>query len=295
MVLKDKPLPYDIDYSVTESENFNKIMIKSLLNNHNLKMGENINIAEILTENCKSENNDVDCKKIAWILHYQTEYSFMKLLPNKYFPIIYGNCGSLYALEKTILPHYFTTNIRDRIKDAFNHFVTNNELIERLKIAEQFLDMADFLKFNFSEELHLCDIKFDNFGIVYPNNGGIQLKIIDLDSAFLSTKLYDTFEMIDCRNNGQCKLFDCLGYCDKQTGKCRRIRRNDNLQTICLKIFLSHSSNLYSGLLNTKRRNVKSILKIVNVCSTSLVTSKLQYQLRNAINNLLNELESETS
>ena len=90
--------------------------------------------------------------------------------------------------------------------------------------------------------IQMCDMKLDNFGV--SENG--HLKIIDTDMAI--TDLY-VFHGKVCSEHEDCHFFDCKSFCDPQAKKCIGRRVNNNLQSLCEKIF-NNTWNVEDGVLS---------------------------------------------
>lgn len=78
--------------------------------------------------------------------------------------------------------------------------------------------------------LQICDVKLDNFGLTSKG----ELKVIDTDMIHPDSYL---FRPKVCDKHDDCHFFDCSSYCDFKTNKCGLNRLNNNLQSICEKIF----------------------------------------------------------
>ncbi len=78
--------------------------------------------------------------------------------------------------------------------------------------------------------MQICDVKLENFGISSSGD----LKVIDLDMIHPDSYLFHTKY---CEKHDDCHFFDCKSYCDLTINKCHQERINDNLQSVCEKIF----------------------------------------------------------
>ena len=78
--------------------------------------------------------------------------------------------------------------------------------------------------------LQICDVKLENFGLTFSGD----LKIIDTDMVHPDSYL---FVPRFCSKHDDCHFFDCKSFCDLGKQQCGMTRINNNLQSICEKIF----------------------------------------------------------
>ncbi|PIK58599.1 Uncharacterized protein C18orf51 [Apostichopus japonicus] len=84
-----------------------------------------------------------------------------------------------------------------------------------------------------AEETHMCDVKAENFGV----GDNLEVKVIDGDMIFSSSKMKSILEEEDCSKHSDCDFFDCEGICEVSKGRCTNRRRNFNIQVLCRDIF----------------------------------------------------------
>ena len=175
-----------------------------------------------------------------WSLIQQDEYLIMKTQQNsKYFPRIYGTCGHIYVIEYLppgdILSQGF----------PFNKHATTWK--ERATVALALLNLVSSFENDFSEPLHLCDMKGENFGLSADQK---VVKAIDTDMSFFNTKLGSEFVATgNCSAHSNCDFFDCKGWCVLPKNMCLGKRINNNLQVsvICV-IYPIYMEQKLSGL-----------------------------------------------
>ncbi|CAG5122577.1 unnamed protein product [Candidula unifasciata] len=193
-----------------------------------------------------------------WSVVLQNEYRISKVFSDwDVFPQIYGSCGPLYIAENvpgvtpfnTILsyfvPGYQSWKNRAQTAIAILHLVQHMEMMEY--------------------PLHLCDVKSPHFGVMPDNN---KVKFIDADTVFADGSLRRDLGMPACSQHEDCALFDCEGWCHKETGKCRPVRTNNNLQMVCAKVFRGPLLSRNTGLLSSPPSHVATQLtNLVNSCA----------------------------
>ncbi|KAL4234892.1 Family with sequence similarity 69 member C [Mactra antiquata] len=172
----------------------------------------------------KNQKSKLEASKIAvdsvLSLISQSEYAMSKMLYNYTFiPKIYGSCGPAYFVEKT-------PTLSQYEFEFFKSF-SYERWKERARVAVRLIELMEKLR-TFKQDLHLCDMKLDNFGI--RNNGEITL--IDTDSCFFNNGLMEQFKYSDCTKHSDCDFFDCRGLCDVTSSKCFIKRSNNNMQPL---------------------------------------------------------------
>jgi hypothetical protein len=221
------------------------------------------------------------------VLLYQEEYLFFKYFHSQRETLkIYGTCGNFYAVEYA---------------ESLNSLIKNMNENERKMLAIKFLDLINALNKNYFSnieitnnsdvvnlQMQVCDVKLDNFGI--SNDG--QLKIIDTDmmhpNSFMFSKKF-------CEKHEDCHFFDCKSFCDKQSSHCLRYRINNNLQSVCEKIFNSDIKEdaLLSNINYSKNKKLVDIVKICanpGFYNNTDVVNAADDKLINILKNILTEL-----
>ena len=160
-----------------------------------------------------------------WLALEEEEYITMKSLQfNHHIPQILGTCGPIYGMEYS--PPGPILSFRMSLLSSHKPWEERAIIaLGLLDLIESFADIGHVHK-----QLHLCDIKGENFGI---GRDGV-IKAIDVDMAFVEHKLGDELGYSSCTQHKDCDFFDCWGWCDYKNNKCTRLRRNNNLQVIKL-------------------------------------------------------------
>ncbi|WAR12870.1 DIK1C-like protein [Mya arenaria] len=220
-----------------------RMISESVRNSYNFKFFKNMShISDIISftwgmdankfleENRHNEDKAQGLKALidsVWSLSEQHEYLMYKMLQDKpYIPNIYGTCG----------PDW------------------NSDWNQRAKTAVKLIDLVKELDENLHQTLHVCDVKPNNFGL--RENGEVTL--IDTDCAFFEKDLVQQFNFSNCTKNEDCDFFDCKGLCDISKQKCYTLRANNNLQTMCRKVFLGFSMKIPSGILRNPPDFIKT-------------------------------------
>uniref|UniRef100_A0A3P9KME2 Divergent protein kinase domain 1C n=1 Tax=Oryzias latipes TaxID=8090 RepID=A0A3P9KME2_ORYLA len=174
-----------------------------------------------------------------WSLLQQEEYTFLRILQDlsSHVAKVLGSCGHFYAVEFLSAGHTWDQNIFSLEEVAVPGLQfpgrgrwSAREMVHR--IALSFLDMVWHFDNDFTHQLHLCDIKPENFAI----RKDLTVVAIDVDMAFFEPKMRDILEQ-NCSSDEDCSFFDCSSRCDAVRRRCSPRRQNSNLQVICEKIF----------------------------------------------------------
>ncbi|XP_038123748.1 divergent protein kinase domain 1C isoform X2 [Cyprinodon tularosa] len=178
-----------------------------------------------------------------WSLLQQEEYTFLRVLQDlsPHVAKVLGSCGHFYAVEYLSAGHTWDQNIfsmeevvvprmLDQSHAGASARWTTRQMVHQ--IALSFLDMVWHFDNDFTHQLHLCDIKPENFAI----RKDLTVVAIDVDMAFFEPKMRDILEQ-NCSSDDDCNFFDCSSRCDPLKHRCSPHRSNTNLQVICEKIF----------------------------------------------------------
>ncbi|KAJ8386158.1 hypothetical protein AAFF_G00176660 [Aldrovandia affinis] len=178
-----------------------------------------------------------------WSLLQQEEYTFFRALQDlsRHVVKVLGSCGHFYAVEYLVAGHAWTQNLfsleaplglsgKGAASSARPGGRSGKDTV--LRIALSFLDMVRQFESDFSNRLHLCDIKPENFGV----RRDLTVVAIDVDMAFFEPKMRNILEQT-CTSDEDCNFFDCISKCNMKENKCGPKRVNSNLQVICDKIF----------------------------------------------------------
>jgi hypothetical protein len=192
--------------------------------------------------------------------------------------------------------------------EALTHSVRRMPDQERKELAIKFLDLFHSLDSIYlineksmsstsnktsvsSIPIQMCDVKLDNFGL----NEKKDLKIIDTDMAHADFYL---FNKKVCNSHEDCHYFDCKSYCDPNTKHCIGFRVNNNLQSLCEKIFNNtflREDGLLSGISDFGSNIEHEIKGRLNVCISpgfykeTSVVKNADTKLLNVFRELLND------
>ena len=254
----------DVEHYPTLIE-FQEIVKSHLLHNFNLTFTETVFYKlwpHPLHRDSMSDEQNRLLLKISlatyWNLLQDPEYVFLALYEHfDIFPELFGTCGGLYIVE-AVTP----LNVPGLLeKTSFTSWA------ERVKVSLSILDLLDEFDTMFEYPLHICDVKLEHFGL--SDNG--RMKYNDVDNVYLKPVL-DKYiaDGSECIEHSDCDFFDCKGQCDLIKHKCLGGVVNNNLQTVCEKIFLGKSFGFKSlggtGLLAS--RHGDGVLKpLLESCS----------------------------
>ena len=230
---------------------FKEITKSHLFHNHNLTMTETMFYKlwphPLHRDSMSDEQNRLLLKlslETLWNLLQDPEYVFLALFEHfDIFPELFGTCGGLYiveALKPLDLPGLLE-------KTSFDSWA------DRARVALSILDLLEELDTMFEHPVHLCDVKPEHFGV--SDNG--RIKYNDIDNVYLKPVLDKSIgDGSECVKHSDCSFFDCQGQCDLIKHKCVGGVVNNNLQTVCDKIFLGKSFGIKSlggtGLLTSR-------------------------------------------
>lgn len=193
-----------------------------------------------------------------WSLFQQDEYvSILYLRRSKFMPLIYGTCGPFYFMEYLpsgglLSPSWWP---------KFLHPSDSESWKSRLILTLYLLELLRSFQTDFSEPLHICDTKGDNFG--RSPDGAV--KLIDVDMIMSESKLLQHFRQFNCTTDSDCDFFDCQAACDIPRQSCISRRTNSNVQVLCNKLFKSHIQNGFSGLLQNPPSQIRRDLNQVMI------------------------------
>ncbi|XP_037661686.1 divergent protein kinase domain 1C [Choloepus didactylus] len=169
-----------------------------------------------------------------WALLQQEEFVHLSLLQDlsRHVLPVLGSCGHFYAVEYLAAgsPRHRTLFPLEGAAGAARGGRGQARAVS--SIALSFLDMVKHFEDDFSQRLHLCDVKPENFAI----RKDFTVVAIDVDMAFFEPKMREILEQ-NCTGDEDCNFFDCFSRCDLQVNRCGAQRVNSNLQVICDKIF----------------------------------------------------------
>lgn len=152
-----------------------------------------------------------------WLLIQRDEFIKLQLLQDmKHIPRVYGFCGRFYAVEKVETLEEF----------SFTPFKKPMPWKKRLKIALNFLELAQEFSNTSLGKLHHCDIQPGNFGFTKD----MRVVALDIDTVFPTKQMKDFLEQPTCESNKQCDFFDCVSACNQTMHQCSRNILTNNLQ-----------------------------------------------------------------
>jgi len=271
----------DIGYPTIEE--FTKMIENHLSINYNVSMPKQVGLFALWPHSLNKDSltefqNEwllKSTEKNLWTLSLDTEYVFSRLFKEYgVFPEVMGTCGGLYVVEK----------LEPINMPSFIQSVDFDGWVKRVKLALLILDFLEELDNIFESPLHLCDVKSEHFGL--SDNG--KLKYLDVDNVFFKPIVDKSVgDGTFCEKHSECDLFDCKGFCDLIENKCTGGVRNNNLQTVCEKMFLGQHLNFKSlgstGLLISKHAN-RRVQEIVEKCANPAgATSEIRIEANEEI------------
>jgi hypothetical protein len=172
------------------------------------------------------------------VLMSQDEYLFFKFFQAKPGNLkIEGTCAHFYFVEYAEPLTYQIRKMSDsnRTSLALKFLDLIHQLDTIYLVNEKQFVESDTAAVNVSAKsttipVQMCDMKLDNFGV---NEQG-ELKLIDTDMVNTEASIF--YEKV-CTVHEDCDYFDCKAYCDPVAKKCSKFRINNNLQSLCEKIF----------------------------------------------------------
>ncbi|CAL1527642.1 unnamed protein product [Lymnaea stagnalis] len=185
------------------------------------------------------------------------------------FPKIFAACGPLYIAE-------YIPSLKS-IDTIFAFLSTEfPSWKQRATLAKEILN---FVQKTDSMELplQLCDIKSPHFGFTPAN----AVRFIDADAVITDDALGHSMSMRQCLKHEDCSIFDCEGWCNENTGRCAAVRTNNNLQTVCAKVFRGSIISTFGGLLSSPPQKVAEKLPmLINQCADDITGSRGDISLR---------------
>ncbi|XP_028826252.1 divergent protein kinase domain 1C [Denticeps clupeoides] len=231
----------DEDLSPLDVVFYTTLEIKNSLG---LETGANVTLPRLWGQHLRERGRTYSRAELAslWALLQQEEYTFLRVLQDlsRHVARVLGSCGHFYAVEFLAAGHAwdqnffsleeFSTSPAQASWMGYGRSGIDRDMVHR--IALSFLDMVGHFEEDFSHNLHLCDIKPENFAI----RKDLTVVAIDVDMAFFEPKMKDILEQ-NCTSDSDCNFFDCISTCNTKRNKCGSRRKNSNLQVICEKIF----------------------------------------------------------
>ena len=102
---------------------------------------------------------------------------------------------------------------------------------QKVDLAIAVLDMIVALEKTPFGTLYLCDMKWENLGVVQKPGGGIMVKTIDNDKSFFETALQSIVKRErSCDVDHDCRVVKCSVPCNKTTHTCLQRAHVNNLQ-----------------------------------------------------------------
>ncbi len=160
-------------------------------------------------------------------------------------PKTVGFCGRFYAVERL-----------DVIRPKSPYDVD---------LALKMLHVVDGFQTE-TEQLMLCDLKLDNFGLSSEDGG---LRLLDADHL----EPFEKISSASCSSEKTCKnLLRCERKCDEKSRMCRVT--TTNLQLTCKDVFLKWQRDRLPDAAGILQKAPKSILDVVNLCAKTSDSSK---------------------
>ncbi|XP_053209064.1 divergent protein kinase domain 1C-like [Panonychus citri] len=176
-----------------------------------------------------------------WILAQDNEFIYSTFFgsltqwnPIKLLPQLKATCGHFYAVE--YIPRIL--QLTDIMPDKLNTRPFVASFHRRVHIATMLLTWLRDLEMS-GYNLHLCDVKYDQFGIT--DNGSIVL--IDSDMLYPREIVRESIQHIDsCIKDEDCDFIDCKGRCKPSpigSGDICEINddSDNNLKRFCRNLF----------------------------------------------------------
>ncbi|KAI9552412.1 hypothetical protein GHT06_022778 [Daphnia sinensis] len=209
-----------------------------------------------------------------WQLSQDNEYVTLMINQHSHlFPKILSSCGTYYAVEYA-KPISRLNIYSDRLED----------FVSRVRQAKLMLELLDELQTSFVDPIHICDVKLEHFGLL----NGRQV-LLDADTVFPKAVVdRSVADGRECWKHSDCDLFDCRSLCNKVLNICDTPTVNNNLQTVCQKIFLD------SGLLISRHLPLATS-RLLRDCANpnfsqgrQIAPVQFHYQIANFVNEFLN-------
>ena len=228
---------------------------------HSLEANYHEGVTDELMDRIKSDDLDLIFRRLQ-----QVEYFFLlwsSLLHNisPHIPRLLGTCDDTYIVEK--------------VEEVLGEkFVLNKSWEEMHPVMNNFFLLIEYLDNN---SIQLCDVKLENFGW---DPSSQTIKLIDLDTVFLTGCLLDQFRERECSSDRDCHLFSCRGQCDVPAGKCLVEILDNNLARICRDIFAPRflERGLFSAAPLVKKAELLKLVKKCGEAKMSTLDFRLQYQ-----------------
>jgi hypothetical protein len=231
------------------------------------------------------------------LLMSQDEYLFYRYFQAKPGTLkITGTCGHFYFVEYAEPLTYKVRNMSvPNRKKLASHFLELMKQLDSIYLVNEKKKINDVVQSapNSTEAIpiQMCDMKLDNFGV---NEKG-ELKLIDTD--MVTTDVFIFNEKV-CSEHEDCHFYDCKSYCDPSRKKCIRSRINNNLQSLCEKIFdnewlkwdgvLTGMSEISSNIKHEMERRLDNCRKPGYYLNTN-ITKSADKSLYNIFRVLLND------
>jgi hypothetical protein len=190
-----------------------------------------------------------------WALLQDHEYLAIRLFAEQeIFPTLIGSCGEYFAVE-------YAESLPSGV--IWDH---ENEIwAERLRNAVLILELIERLESTPMLPLRLCDVRLNHFGKSFD---GTKVVILDGDSV-VTNDVANTLsgDGQACKQHTDCHYLDCYAEC--KYDKCIPPSTNNNLQTICEKVFLGEKwggSLLLPGLLSSPNAS-PALTSLLRLCA----------------------------
>lgn len=159
-----------------------------------------------------------------WSLLQDHEYLAIRLFADQeIFPTLIGSCGGFFAIE------YADPLIGGGLWDHEEEIWS-----DRLRNSVLMLELIERLESTYNIPLRFCDVRLNHFGKSFD---GTKIVILDGDSVVtraVADNLAGDGQI--CNKHEECHYLDCYAACEEN--HCIPPSTNNNLQTICEKVFL---------------------------------------------------------
>jgi len=208
-----------LNSSLTESKQFdrnyfnintNQSYVKYILDEKGVI---NMEVLDYMFNECAGQDNEVVPHQKMWYCQALLAGEFLLsilLKDSQNVPKLYGTCGHVFAVE----------DVPDEMLGG--KFIDSRPWDTKVKLALALLDMVERLDNTPYGTLYMCDIKFENFGVLMMNSSYL-IKPIDLDFAWLSSQMKQVMVKESqrwCTKDSDCGFKACLSKCNHWTHHC---------------------------------------------------------------------------
>jgi len=211
----DKNLTLNITESIQFDRNYfniytNQSYVKYILDERGVI---DMEVLDYMFNECAGQDNGVLPHQKMWYCQALLAGEFLLsilLKDSLNVPKLYGTCGHVFAVE----------DVPDEMLGG--KFIDSRPWDTKVKLALALLDMVERLDNTPYGTLYMCDIKFENFGVLTMNSSYL-IKPIDLDFAWLPSQMKQVMAKESekwCTEDSDCGFKACLSKCNHWTHRC---------------------------------------------------------------------------